>query len=402
EECRLDIVESPRFFESMLRERTYLQASHIASRICGICAVAHALASLKATEEAMGIEISEQTLLLRKTILYGEVIQSHVLHIYLLAAPDFFGLGSVFPLLETNPEIVRRALRMKQLANDLCGAIGGRHVHPITLTPGGFSKVPDIEALREIKDRIEQSYEDLDATIETLKTVAIPKFQRPTEYVALTSEEEFALYDGDIGSSERTEPVAPRLYRRVVHESVVPHSSAKHVSGVDGPILVGALARVNNNYDRLGERAKKTAAALGLSSPCHNPFMNTIAQVVEVAECYDRAVEILDILISEGVMDEHPRVTPQAGRGVGVVEAPRGTLYHEYTYDRDGRIIGANCIIPTNQNLANIEADMYKLVPTILDKEEDQIRQTLEVLVRAYDPCISCSTHLLNVRLKRE
>lgn len=399
EECRLDIVESPRFFESMLRQRPYLQVSRIASRICGICAVAHTLASLKATEEAMGVEISEQTLLLRKLILCGEEIQSHILHIYFLAAPDFLGVGSILLLVKTDPELVRRALRMKQLANDLCEVVGGRHVHPISLVPGGFTKVPDVESLQSLKDRIEESYEDLDATVRTFKSVAIPEFQRKTEYVALTSEDEFAFYGGDIQSSERDEPVEPCLHQRVIREFVVPHSSAKHVSGVDGPIMVGALARVNINYDRLGERAKKVATELGLSVPCYNPFVNTVAQLVEVAECYDQAIRIIETLASEELMDERPRVTPQAGRGVGVVEAPRGTLYHEYMYDRDGRITAANCIIPTNQNVANVEADMRALVPTIMDKEEDEIRLTLEMLVRAYDPCISCSTHILDVRL---
>jgi coenzyme F420-reducing hydrogenase alpha subunit len=347
----------------------------------------------------MGIEASEQTLLLRKLILIGEQIQSHILHIYFLAVPDFLGVGSVFPLINTEPELVRRALRMKQLANDLCGVIGGRHVHPITLIPGGFTKVPSVESLQNLKDRIEESYEDLNATVQTLKGVAIPKFERKTEYVALTSNDGFTFYDGDVRSSKLDGPVEPRFYQRVIHESVVPHSSAKHVSGVDGPIMVGALARINLNYDRLGERAKKAAAELGLSVPCYNPFMNTVAQLVEVAECYDQAMEIIETLASEGLVDDRPRVIPQAGRGVGAVEAPRGTLYHEYTYDRDGRITGANCTIPTSQNLANIEADMRDLVPTILDKDDDAIRLTLEMLVRAYDPCISCSTHILDVRL---
>jgi coenzyme F420-reducing hydrogenase alpha subunit len=161
--------------------------------------------------------------------------------------------------------------------------------------------------------------------------------------------------------------------------------------------MVGSLARVNNNYGMLRPEAKAAAGALGLRTPCFNPFMNNVAQVVETAHCVYDAIEVLDGLLQKGLQQEAFRVEPRAGRGIGVVEAPRGILFHEYEYGDDGRVVRANCIIPTNQNHESIEDDFRALAPKILDRPQDEIRQTLEMLVRAYDPCISCSTHYLDV-----
>jgi sulfhydrogenase subunit alpha len=152
--CDLEIVEAPRFFEAMLRGRPYQEASHITSRICGICSVGHATASLRATENALGVEISEQTELLRKLLFHGEMIDSHVLHVYMLVAPDFFGVGSVLPLAASHPEVVKRALRIKKLSGDLCAMIAGRHTHPIAMAVGGFTHLPTVTELLAMKERL--------------------------------------------------------------------------------------------------------------------------------------------------------------------------------------------------------------------------------------------------------
>jgi coenzyme F420-reducing hydrogenase alpha subunit len=397
EECKWEVVEAPRFFEAFVRGRSYLEVAHITSRICGICSIGHTLASLQATEAALGVKVSEQTRLLRRILIQGENLQSHVLHSYFLAAPDFVGVPSVFPLVKTHPEVVLRALRMKKLANDLCDVFGGRTVHPITPTVNGFTKLPEIKEIKDIRKRLVDAGPDLEATLALFQTLKIPDFKRETEYISLKSKEEYALYDGVIASTEAgTTPV--ENYRSWTNEYLVPHSTAKYTKNVRDSYMVGALARFNNNHDQLSPRAKKAAAALGLKAPCYNSFMNTVAQVVEAVHAVDESIRLIDEVLDKGFKEEDRRILLKAGKGVGAVDVPRGILFHDYTYDKNGICREANCIIPTNQNHANIQKDMEALLPQILDRSQDEIRLKLEMLVRAYDPCISCSTHLLQVR----
>ncbi|MBI4495765.1 MAG: Ni/Fe hydrogenase subunit alpha [Deltaproteobacteria bacterium] len=403
EECRWEVVEAPRFFEVLVRGRSYLEVARITSRICGICSVGHTLASLKATEAAMGVQVSEQTRLLRRILIQGENLQSHILHAYFLAAPDFLGAPSVFPLVETHPQVVTRALGLKKLANDLCDLFGGRTVHPITPTVNGFTKLPEIKGIKEIRRRLAGAGADLEATVELFQGLEIPSLERETEYISLKSKEEYALYDGVLASSDAgTTPVSN--YRSWTNEYLVPHSTAKYTRHVRDSYMVGALARFNNNSERLSPRAQKAAEALGLRAPCHNPFMNTVAQVVEAVHAAEESLRLIDELLDRGLQEEDRRILLKAGTGVGTVDVPRGTLFHEYTYDKNGICREANCIIPTNQNHGNIQKDMEALLPRLLDqareKPEEEIRLMLEMLVRAYDPCISCSTHLLKVEFK--
>lgn len=396
EEVKLEIVESPRFFEVMLRGRHYTEAPAITSRICGICAVGHTTASLRAVEAALGLAPSEQTVLLRRLILHAELIQSHVLHYYLLVAPDFFGVGSVIPLAKTHPDVVKRALRLKKLGNDICERLVGRHVHPISMCVDGFTRTPTAADVRAVRERLLGAEGDLTETVELFAGLEMPPLHRPTEYVALRAQDGFALYDGVITSSHGDTTAVPQ-YRDKIVERVVEHSSAKHVSGNDGPIAVGALSRLNINFDRLHPRALAVAERLGFSPPGTNPFLNNVAQVIESVHCWAESIEICDTLLDRGIEPAPPVHAASAGRGVGATEVPRGTLYHEYELDADGIITDANCIIPTGQNLANIEADIVAYVPQICGESKDDVTKHLEMLVRAYDPCISCSTHFLEV-----
>ena len=398
ERCELEIIETPRFFEPMLRGRPYQEASHLTSRICGICSVGHATTSLQATEAALGIVPSEQTQRLRQINFFGEILDSHVLHAYMLAAPDFLGAGSVFPLARTHPDVVLRALRLKKLAGDLCAAIGGRHTHPITLTVGGFTQLPQARDLAALRARLEAARPDVEATVALFQSLSLPAFERETEYVALHRPDEYAFMGGEIASSDGLRLPLAR-YRELTNEFQSPHSTAKHARHQRGAYMVGALARYNLNHAQLHPRAQAAAAALGLRPGCTNPYMITVAQVVEIVHCVETAIEHLDQLLARGLTPEAPpQFELQPGEGVGACEVPRGTLFHHYRIGGDGNIIWANCIIPTGQNLGNIEADLRALVPQILDRPQDDIRLQLEMLVRAYDPCISCSTHLLEVQ----
>ena len=399
-ECRLEIVEAPRYFAAMLRGRSWQEAAGITCRICGICSVGHTSASIRATEDAFGITPSPQTMLIRRALLHGETIQSHVLHTYFLAAPDFFGAPSVIPLAGSHPVVVKRALKLKRLANDVCHLLGGRHIHPIASVPGGFSSLPqecDVEKLLKL---IEEARPDIAATVETFAAIRMPDFTRATEYLALHRDGEYTFLGG-AGESLRStygEDTLLSEYQSKVREYPVPHSTAKHVHGGYGAYMVGALARFEVNGAFLHARAKEAARALKLVPGTCNTFLNNIAQVVETVHCFEDLLGCLRMLLDRGIAREIPDVKPRAGRGVGVVEVPRGTLFHEYEYDDQGLIRKANCIIPTGQNLHHIEKDMEAYVPIALAfGDEKKATLGFEMLVRAYDPCISCSTHMLTV-----
>ncbi len=399
EQCDLQIVESPRFFESMVRGQNWLEVPHITARICGICSIGHTTASCLAIEDAFGLTLRPQDQLLRELLFDGEIMQSHILHVYFLAAPDLLGADSVIPLAESHPDVVKRALRIKHVCNRICEVLVGRHTHPVGMVPGGFVCCPSKKGLSDLKAELLSIKDDLLITVDTVASLAgkFPDFERQTEYVALVDRERYPWFWGQVGSSD-AEPVAWPDYRQIVHETVVQRSSAKHAHNKRDSYQVGALARVNLNYPLLSDLARTCAEKLGLKVPCHNPYLINAAQVVETADCFVKALEKIDRLLDSDLTLAPPQVQPRAGVGVGVAEVPRGILFHEYEFDDAGRCVRANLVIPTNQNIANIEGDMRALVPQILDEPKEDIQLKLEMLVRAYDPCISCSVHLLNVQ----
>ncbi|HID73721.1 MAG TPA: Ni/Fe hydrogenase subunit alpha [Thermoplasmata archaeon] len=402
ERIEWNISEAPRFFEAMVVGRTWKELHHITSRICGICSIGHTVASLKATERAMGIEISEQDQILRRLAVHAENLQSHVLHVGYLALPDFLGVGSVIPLVETHPEEVKTVIRLHRLANEMSDLICGRTTHPQRLIPGGFSKIPTVEELYGLKGRLGESVPDLKAVAGLLEALKdkIPDFTRETEFIGLTNDEEYALYDGDVAST-----LAGRIddqdYLEFVHEFVVPYSTAKHARNKMDSYMVGALARLNLNYDKLSPLAKQVAGMFDLKPICHNPFMNNIAQLVEVVHSVEDSIALIERIERRGLEPipdyNSPEIEVRAGHGVGAVEVPRGILFHEYWYDEKGVCTKANCVIPTNQNHRNIQLDLEKLVPAVMDRPQPEVELLCEMLVRAYDPCISCSCHYTKV-----
>jgi len=402
ERCEWAVPEAPRFFEAMVLGRQWNELHHITSRICGICSIGHTLASLKATEAAMGIPLSEQDLKLRKLALHAENMQSHVLHLGYLVLPDLMGVGSVIPLAASNPQEVKIVIRLHRLANEMSNMICGRTTHPQRLIPGGFAKLPTMKELTKLRARLKDCVPDLQAVAGLFKKLApkLPDFTRETEFIALTKKDEYALYDGDLASTDTGKaPVSE--YLSYANEYIVPISTAKRAKHVRDSYMVGALARFNLNFDKLSPMAKQAAALFDLKPVCHNPFMNSIAQLVETVHSVGDSIRLIDDIEAIGLQsqpDYHkPDIKVKAGRGIGAVEVPRGILFHDYTYNQKGACTKANCIIPTNQNHANIELDMKALLPKILDKTEKEIELNLEMLVRAYDPCISCSTHYVTV-----
>ncbi|HOE62782.1 MAG TPA: Ni/Fe hydrogenase subunit alpha [Candidatus Sumerlaeota bacterium] len=407
EKCQLDIVESPRFFEGMIRGRSIFEAQHITCRICGICSCGHTLASIQAAEDAIGFTPSEQTIRLRRFLLHMENLDSHLLHIYLLVAPDLLGVPSFVPLIASHNKVVRRALRLKKTYNNVCDILVGRHIHPISSIVGGFTKLPRPKDMDAMLDLLKGSRPDIEATIELAKTLKFPDFTRDTEYVGLVSNDNiYPMLMGDIGTTDGVR-MDKYGYKKITNEFVVPHSSAKHTRLSRESYAVGALARLNLNYNKLHPKAKEVGDALNFKPKVTNPYLNTVAQLIECVHSLEESIELMEEMKKTGLnydeeitvgLNENNVIPVKAGSGVGAVEVPRGILFHHYEVDDAGIIQSANCIIPTNQNVNNIEYDMKKLVPEILDKTDEEITLALEMLVRAYDPCISCSAHFLNVQ----
>jgi coenzyme F420-reducing hydrogenase alpha subunit len=264
---------------------------------------------------------------------------------------------------------------------------------------GGFAKLPQYSELEALRKRLEDALVDLAAIVDIFKTLKIPDFTRETEYIALKDDNEYAFTSGQIASTD-TGLTSVDNYMKVTNEFCVPQSTAKYTKNVRDSYMVGALARFNINHDKLLPKAKIAAAELRLVAPNFNPFMITVAQLVETVHAVEHSIQIIDRLFEKGLKEEPNLVNPRRGRGISAVEAPRGILFHDYSYGESGILKEANCIIPTNQNHNSIQKDFEALVPLILCKPEDEIRLTMEMLVRAYDPCISCSAHMLKIDFK--
>jgi len=393
-EARWDIVETPRFFEVMLKGKHYTTAGILTARICGICSIGHCLASVRASENAMGVTIPEAAAKLRLLAKHGETLQSHVLHLFFLAAPDFLGLASAIPLKDLNPAVFGIAVRLKKLANDICDVVAGRTTHPVSIQVGGVARMPERDAILDLRSRLERSIDDLRPTADLFKTLEIPNFVRETEFVSLKGEHDYAMIGGRLVSTDGVERDEAD-YRAMTNEYVTKDNTSKWCKLSRESFAVGALARVNNNYRWLCLEAKAVAAEFNLAPVCHNPFMNNIAQLVECVHVVYDSIRLIDELLADGKGPTMAPVKARAGRGVGAVEVPRGILYHEYEYGDDGRIVRANCVIPTTQNNANIHLDMAALASQFAVKgmTDEKLELLCSMLVRAYDPCISCSVH---------
>ena len=394
EEASWEVVETPRFFEAMLVGKKWENAPWISGRICGICSIGHTLASIRAVENAFGLAPTEQTRKLRLLLKHMETLQSHVLHLYFLVAPDFLNTGSVFPLINSHPDVVKRAAGIKLLANDICDCVGGRRMHPTRTVVGGFTMMPEKKELIKFKDRLKNSVDDLLKTAELFKTFVIPDFARETEFVSLKGDGSYPFIGGDLVSSDGVRK-KEHEYMAMTNEYLVEQSTSKWSRLSREAFAVGALARVNNNFELLHPTARDISMSFGLRPLNHNPFMNNIAQLVECVQVVLEAMSLIDELVGTPWQTPRERVTPKSGTGVGAVEVPRGILYHSYDFDNDGRITACDCVIPTSQNHANIQHDLKGLAAQFAARgtQDRDLELLAQMLVRSYDPCISCSVH---------
>ncbi len=399
-EVRFDIFEGARLLEGLVQGRSFEDVSQIASRICAICSVAHTLTSVKATEHAFGMEPSAQTQVLRDLLYRGESIESHALHLFLLALPDYLNYPSVTALAADQPEAVKLALRLKKLGNSIQSTIGGRAIHPVNAVVGGFVKLPDSDQLVGLRNGLLQGLADCESAVGIFASLPPVDFCRSaTAFAALRSADGYSYHAGEqivVLENGTTEIIPASRYRSLSNEKAVAHSHAKHSSYRGRPFMVGALARLAANSQQLSVKALDAMEKLGLAAASDNPMDNNKAQLVELVCDVERALETVESLLREGVREERPlRVAPRAGRGTAATEAPRGLLFHSYEYNSEGRIVGADVITPTALNAASIEARLRQTVEQSSDKESPELTRQLEMIVRAYDPCISCAVHVL-------
>ncbi len=394
EKAQWEVIETPRFFEMMLRGVSAERASFLTSRICGICSVSHSLASIRTLERAMEIDPPEAAKAVRLLAMHGETLQSHALHLFFLAAPDFLDLPSAVPILHAHPEIVKAGLLLKELGNEMSIATTGRATHPVSLVLGGVSKAPSKQRLKELKEMIRKRHSALDTATDFFRTLAIPEFVRETEFISLHNGKDYPFIGGDLVSTDgvvRDE----NDYLLMTNEYTTDFSTSKFTRASRESSAAGALARFNNNARYLGHRALEVAESFGLEAVCHNPFMNNIAQLVECHHIFESAETLIDRLLNDDLQHIRTAFKPRAGEATGAVEAPRGVLYHHMETDNDGKVVKADCIIPTTQNNANIHYDLQALAAEAVKagKTDRETEKLCEMLVRAYDPCISCSVH---------
>ncbi len=401
-DVRFDIFEGARLLEGLVRGRSYQDVSQFLSRICAICSVAHALTSIKATEAAFDVRPSAQTELLRDLLYRGESIESHALHVFLLALPDYLGYGGALAMAAEKPEAVMLGLRLKKLGNSIQEVIGGRAVHPVNAIVGGFGKLPDPDELIALRRELLLAVGEAESVIRLVASLPPANFCRgQTQYAAMRCPRDYGYYAGDeieVAWNGTRKTLRADEYRALAGEKAVPHSHAKHSLHDGRPFMVGALARLSVNADKLEGRAAEARERLGLRPPFTNPMENNEAQAVELIFDLEHALRTVDRLLADGVRPEAPvPVRPRAGSGTAVTEAPRGLLVHSYEYDEKGRVVGADVITPTAFNAASVENHLRLAAEQSAEKEPDALAHKLEMIVRAYDPCISCSVHLVRI-----
>jgi len=398
-DVQLNIYEPPRFFEGFLRGRGLEEPADITARICGICPVAYQMSACLAIEDALGIDVDGQLRSLRHLLYCGEWIESHSLHIHMLHAPDFVGVDSVIEMAQEHRGAVERGLEVKKIGNSILETIGGRAIHPVNVRIGGFYRVPTRTELQPLRDDLQRGCDLAEQVVDWVATFDFAEQGIPHEMVATDHPQEYPFLGSRV-ISNRGLSIDVSEFPQHFQEYQVEHSTALHARMLErGEYLVGPVARFNLHRAKLAERASAAVNRTGLDDGCWNPFQSIVVRAIEVLHAYETAISIVDAY----ERPEQPSVPyeARAGIGHGVTEAPRGLLYHRYEIDEQGLIADAVIVPPTAQNQDTIEHDLWHFVENNLDLEDDELRRRAEVTIRNHDPCISCSTHFLDLTVDR-
>jgi sulfhydrogenase subunit alpha len=395
--CELGSTEGARFFEGLVVGRPFDDATEMTMRICGICSCGHFTASLEALEDAMSITPSRQTQAMRETIAIGERLRSHATHLYFLSLPDFLGFESALAMAPTHKKEIEDALALMRVGNEIVTVFGGRQMHPMGGRVGGFTHYPSPSQIKSLIAELKTAQAPAMRTLKLFLKLKYPSLWVEREHISLKQEHAFPLLTGTLVSDKGLR-IPEKDYERYFTEYVDRGSTAKFVVHEGKSFMLGALPRINNNYDALDADIKRLLKAAKIRFPSKNPFHNIVAQAIELVWWTRRATRLLENY-KNGYKREEIKVVPRAGTGVGVVEVPRGILFHTYTLDEKGYVTRANIMTPTCQNLKAMEEDVRVYLQQLLDAgaKKADIPLEIEKLIRAYDPCFSCSTHFLKV-----
>jgi coenzyme F420-reducing hydrogenase alpha subunit len=418
EEVRLRIFEPPRFFEKFLEGREHFEVPDMVARICGICPVAYQMSAVQAIERAFGVDPGDSAMgssrgprdmdvatadwvrAMRRVMYCGEWIESHALHIHLLAAPDFLGFTSAIEMAQQHPAEVRRGLMLQNLGNELIRLLGGRSVHPVGVCVGGFHRAPSLPEVHRLLEQLRAALPDAEALLAWTAALPLPESNQAVTSVAMRHPNEYPMYEGRIVSNAGLD-IDVADYERHFEESQVAHSTALYSLHNGEPYLVGPLARLHLNLDRLPAPVARALAACGIRFPTRNMYHSIVARAAEILLALHEAIRLL----SHYELPASPRVAvrPLAAVGYGATEAPRGLLWHRYELDGEGHVRAARIVPPTSQNQARIEQDLRQSLEEYgLAHSDDELRLRAETVIRNYDPCISCATHFLTLRVRRE
>lgn len=390
--AKMETIEGSRLIEGILIGRDYYEAPMITGRICGVCPIVHFISSINAIEKAFRIKVSQQTIILRKIMEIVQIIHSHALHLFFLSLPDFFDIENDLNFIKKYSKEAEATIRVRQFAIDLAKVIGGRTIMPVSMEVGGFKRLPSIEDINKLMRNYKSLLADSLFTGEFARDIKYPEFYRETDFISLYDKNEYEILDGNIMSTKTKEMTAKEFYYQI-KELHIPRDKVIRTQFNNKSYFVGALARVNVNFDQLNPQAKKLWQSAKLDMPCYNTFYNIFAQAVEIVHGLE---EINKLLKQLGRIDQRNTKVPFktcAGEGWGAVEAPRGLLLDYYKLDKNGKIVDVNIITPTAQFLANLEDDLKVYLPNVYELAISPRRKKIRTLIRAYDPCISCATH---------
>ncbi|MDP2683436.1 MAG: Ni/Fe hydrogenase subunit alpha [bacterium] len=390
-EAKYHTLEGARLIEGVLIGRDYNDAPLVTSRICGVCPVVHNMTSIQGLERAMRIKVPESTTMLRKLMMYGQFIQSHSLHAYFMTIPDFYGKDSALDLLKEAPKQSVMALKIREFGNRITEVIGGRTVHPINSQVGGFLKLP---LKRRMQKLLDDSQEILQESIELAHFISHRKFEdfhRKTEYVSLKHPKEYAIYEGNVRSTDGL-VISPDKFHNEVEEIQASWDYIKRTKFKGRIYWAGALSRINNNWQQLNPIAKHAFKHLGFKMPIDNSFYNIFAQAVEIIHCIEETQKLLKKYLAMTKIKAMVKYQVRAGKGTGCIEAPRGLLSHHYEVDKYGKLKNVNIVTPTAQFMNNLEADLAQYIGQNKKFGAKEYRK-LAMLIRAYDPCMTCATH---------
>jgi len=390
--AKIKIEEGARLFEGIMRGRKDVEVPELGSRICGVCPVVHNFAGFKSLENAYNAKVEEPALSLRKIMMMGQLINSHALHLFFFSLSDFFGFKSDLELINEYSEKTHDAMKIREVGNNLVEFIGGRTIHPLTPCIGGIRKVPDIEKLKKLLKDCKDILPIVIRLGELFVGLKYPSFERKTSYISLIHPSEYAIYEGDLKVDNKI--MKPEEFLGQVKEFQAEDKVAKRTHIDNHSYMVGALARLNNNSEKLNSEAKKLLQKSSIKLPSYNSFHNVLGQAIELVHCFEEAIKLLEKIVVNEIKVGETSIANKTGQGIGAIEAPRGTLFYNVKL-KDGIIENINIITPTAQNIASLEDDLeeFEKIGGFKGMSQKEKEDKIKMLIRAYDPCVTCAVH---------